>query len=171
MKPWLAILPVIALLGLGAIGAINLMGGDGSDVGRSDGRLAPTRVFETLTGSAETLNFSAPAPDKPIVVNLFASWCAPCRVEHPLLVELAETHPDRIFGLLYKDEADRGQAFLDELGDPYTAVGLDPDGQGGLDFGLTGVPETFIISADGEILMHVRGALTPENLSEIRALF
>lgn len=171
MKHRLAIIPLVALLLLGAIGAINLISDDRPEVGVSEARPAPQRAFNAITGAVDTLDFSVPPSDETIVVNLFASWCAPCRVEHPLLMDLASTHPDRVYGLLYKDTAENGTGFLAELGDPFTAVGLDEDGQGGLDFGLTGVPETFVINPQGEIILHIRGAITQENLGEIRALF
>ena len=69
--------------------------------------------------------------------------------------------------MLYKDKLDDGLAFLDRLGNPYTRIALDPDGQGGLDFGLTGVPETFVISADGEIIDHVQGPLDEDAVKKI----
>lgn len=169
MKRWLAILPLFALLALGAVGAQNLLRDKQPGAGLSDGRPAPTRAFDRLD-SAGPLSFHEGANGRPIVVNLFASWCAPCEVEHPILLELARTHPDQTFGVLYRDTPDKGQAFLQRLGNPFKAVALDPDGQGGLDFGLTGVPETFVVSADGQILLHVRGILTPATLAEIQAL-
>ena len=169
MKRWLAILPLFALLALGAVGAQNLLRDKQPGAGLSDGRPAPTRTFDRLD-SAAPLSFHEGANGRPIVVNLFASWCAPCEVEHPILLELARTHPDQTFGVLYRDTPDKGQAFLQRLGNPFKAVALDPDGQGGLDFGLTGVPETFVVSADGQILLHVRGILTPATLAEIQAL-
>ena len=169
MKRWLAILPFLALLAVGAVGAQNLLRDKKPSAGLSDGRAAPTHAFERLDG-AGTLSFHEGANGRPIVVNLFASWCAPCEIEHPILLELARTHPDQTFGVLYRDTPDKGQAFLRRLGNPFKAVALDPDGQGGLDFGLTGVPETFVVSAEGEILLHVRGILTPATLAEIQAL-
>ncbi len=105
-----------------------------------------------------------------MVVNLFASWCAPCRAEHPLLMALGEAAPAQLAGVLYNDDPAAGAAFLDELGDPFAVVGIDPDGQGGLDFGLTGVPETFVISAEGQVIRHFRGPLTRDDAAEIAAL-
>lgn len=169
MKRWLAALPLLALLGMSVIGAQNLLRDGKPSAGLSDGRAAPVRTFERLDGAGE-LTFNQGANGRPIAVNLFASWCAPCEVEHPLLLELARTHPDQTFGILYRDTPDNGRAFLNQLGDPYKAIGLDPDGQGGLDFGLTGVPETFVISPNGQILLHLRGVLTPETLDQVRTL-
>lgn len=169
MKRWLAILPLFALLGLGTLGVQNLLRDKKPSAGLSEGRTAPTLEFDRLDG-AGTLSFHQGANGRPIVVNLFASWCAPCEVEHPLLLELARTHPDQTFGVLYRDTPEKGSTFLSQLGNPYKAIGLDPDGQGGLDFGLTGVPETFVISAQGQIILHVRGVLTPETLEDVRDL-
>lgn len=165
-----AILPVLILLAIGAISAINLTGTKGPGAGLSDGRDAPNRTFESLTGATTELNFASPGGDKAILVNLFASWCAPCEVEHPFLVDLGRAYPDQVYGLLYKDTPENGQAFLTRMGDPFKAIGLDPDGQGGLDFGLTGVPETFIISPEGEILLHVRGMLDDQSVLQISDL-
>jgi cytochrome c biogenesis protein CcmG/thiol:disulfide interchange protein DsbE len=169
MKRWLAVLPLLALLGMGVIGTQNLLREDKPAAGLSDGRAAPQIAFDLIDGSGQ-IKFHEGARGKPVVVNLFASWCGPCEVEHPLLMELARTHPDQTFGVLYRDSAENGQQFLRRLGNPFKAVAHDPDGQGGLDFGLTGVPETFVISAEGQILQHVRGVLTPETIEEIRRL-
>lgn len=167
MTRWLAILPLLALLGFATIGIINLNRSEKPTTALTDGRLAPERSFETLIGPEQSYDFSKIKIDRPVAVNLFASWCAPCAVEHPILLELEKAYPDQVFGLLYKDTPEKGRGFLSRLGNPYTAVAMDPEGQGGLDFGLTGVPETFVISPDGRILMHVRGPLDPSTLEQI----
>jgi cytochrome c biogenesis protein CcmG/thiol:disulfide interchange protein DsbE len=92
------------------------------------------------------------------VVNFFASWCVPCRQEHPLLQDLARQGVI-VVGVDYKDKPDAAQALLAELGNPFTAVGLDPTGRTGLDFGVTGVPETYVVNADGKIVALQRGPL------------
>ena len=122
-------------------------------------RIAPERAFPLLDDESQSISFAPPPDGKPVMVNLFASWCAPCRVEHPDVTALAAEHPGQVFGLAYKDRNDDTRAFLDELGNPYARIGVDASGQGGLDFGLTGVPETFVISPDGKIILHVRGPL------------
>ena len=170
MNRWLAILPLFALLGLAGVGALNLMREAKPTTALSTFRPAPDRTFETVIGPLPTYNFSTLAAGKPIAVNLFASWCAPCRIEHPLLLELEAAHPEQMFGVLYRDSEANGRAFLKQLGNPYSATVLDPEGKGGLDFGLTGVPETFVIGTDGAILLHVRGPLTPETVKEISDL-
>lgn len=94
------------------------------------------------------------------VVNVWASWCVPCRVEHPLLKRLGEQSGVPIHGLNYKDRTDQARAFLDELGDPFDRVGVDANGRAGINWGVYGVPETFIVSGDGTILMKHIGPLT-----------
>ncbi|MEE9380025.1 MAG: redoxin family protein [Hyphomonadaceae bacterium] len=168
MKRWLAVIPLVLLAGLAVLGASRLYGGgSGGVVGQV--RVAPGFVFERL-GAGEPLVFNPPPEGEVIIVNLFASWCGPCEAEHPMLLALSEIAPTRLYGVLYKDSEENGRAFLTELGDPFTAVGMDPDGQGALDFGLTGVPETYVVDADGRILLHVTEALTPADVSRIREL-
>ena len=93
------------------------------------------------------------------MVNYWASWCAPCRVEHPTLLALAEDGLP-LYGVNYKDETAKGLAFLAELGDPYNAVGADPKGKMALDWGVYGIPETFIIDGDGTVLLRYAGPMT-----------
>lgn len=85
------------------------------------------------------------------VVNVFASWCVPCRAEHPLINELADRGLARVYGLNYKDEAAAARQWLDRLGNNYTAIGADTSGRVGIDWGVYGVPETFIVDGQGRI--------------------
>ena len=94
---------------------------------------------------------SADLAGKVTVSNFWASWCLPCRKEHPFLMELAKDDRLQIIGLNYKDEPEKAAKFLRELGDPYRAVGRDDQGRTGIDFGVYGIPETFVIGADGRI--------------------
>ncbi len=98
------------------------------------------------------------------VVNVWASWCAPCRQEHPLLVELAKDPSVRVVGINQKDNPDNARRFLGALGNPYSAVGVDPNGRASIDWGVYGVPETFIVGPDGMIRYKQIGPLTPETL-------
>lgn len=93
------------------------------------------------------------------VVNVFASWCVPCRAEHPLLMDLAKKGVP-IFGMNHKDPADQAKNFLDDLGNPYTRIGVDADGQAGIEWGVYGVPETFIVDGAGTITYKHVGPLT-----------
>ncbi|WP_171167570.1 DsbE family thiol:disulfide interchange protein [Ruegeria sp. HKCCA0370] len=93
------------------------------------------------------------------LVNYWASWCAPCRAEHPNLEALAaEGFP--VYGINYKDQLDNAQAFLTELGDPYAAIGRDEKGRMALDWGLYGVPETYVVDGDGTIILRFAGPIT-----------
>ncbi|WP_424929322.1 DsbE family thiol:disulfide interchange protein [Amaricoccus tamworthensis] len=93
------------------------------------------------------------------LVNFWASWCGPCRAEHPLLMELGESEVP-VIGINYKDSADNAAGFLEELGNPYDSIGADADGRSGIDWGIYGVPETFVVGPDGEILHRHPGPLT-----------
>lgn len=91
------------------------------------------------------------------LVNVFASWCGPCRAEHPILTRISEQQKLRIVGLNYKDTPENAAAWLDELGNPYARIGSDITGRAGIDWGVTGVPETFIVSNDGVVLHRFPG--------------
>jgi cytochrome c biogenesis protein CcmG/thiol:disulfide interchange protein DsbE len=107
------------------------------------------------------------------VVNFWASWCAPCQIEHPQLMRLAREPGVRLVGIDYKDTAENGRRFLTRNGVPFAAVGMDTEGRASIDFGVYGVPETFIIGPDGTIRDKLVGIVTPENyagvLDKIRA--
>jgi len=169
---WLA--PLLLLIAFGVIAAIRLILGPGADepVFREqlDPRPAPAISFPPLREGAEPVIF-AQNREGPVAVNLFASWCTPCIAEHPRLIELSETEGVRLIGVLYKDSDAAGEAFLSRLGDPYETIVTDRDGSGGLDFGITGVPETFIIDAEGRIVQHYRGPLDDADVAELKAFF
>lgn len=95
------------------------------------------------------------------VVNVFASWCIPCRDEHPLLETLKAKTGVRLFGINHSDAPENARAFLAELGNPYDAVGADRDRRVSIDWGVYGVPETFLVDADGVITYKHVGPLTP----------
>lgn len=97
------------------------------------------------------------------LVNFWASWCAPCRAEHPVLKQLAEEGV-RINGINYKDEPGKALGFLAELGDPYVALGADQSGRMGLNWGLYGVPETFVIDGEGKVVLRYAGPITKQIL-------
>jgi cytochrome c biogenesis protein CcmG/thiol:disulfide interchange protein DsbE len=96
------------------------------------------------------------------VLNVWASWCAPCREEHPLVVELARRKLAPVYGLNYKDTRPAGLGFLRQLGNPYEASLFDADGRVGIDYGVYGVPETFVVDKQGTIRYKQIGPLTPE---------
>lgn len=102
------------------------------------------------------------ARGQPSIVNVWASWCAPCLVEHPHLMELAQTSGVPIYGINYKDKPDAARRFLGRFGNPFTAVGMDDTGRTAIELGVYGVPETFVIDGAGRIVMRHAGPLTPE---------
>jgi cytochrome c biogenesis protein CcmG/thiol:disulfide interchange protein DsbE len=100
------------------------------------------------------------------VMNVWASWCAPCREEHPLVIALAKQRKVPVIGLNYKDRPGDARNWLERLGDPYAATLIDFDGKVGIDFGVYGVPETFVIDAQGLVRFKHVGALTPQVISQ-----
>ena len=125
---------------------------------------APVFRLAQLQDSAETL-----APQdmqgKVWIFNVWASWCAPCREEHPLLVAMAREEKVAIVGLNYKDDTRNAQEWLLRLGDPYLMTAVDQDGRAGIDWGVYGVPETFVIDAAGVVRHKVVGPLTQQTWS------
>lgn len=124
-----------------------------------EGQPAPAVVLTELEG--KPLFDDATLRDGEVkLVNYWASWCAPCRAEHPLLEELAQEVP--IYGVNYRDDPDRALDFLDELGNPFAAIGADASGRMALDWGLYGVPETYVVAGDGTVMLRFAGPITPE---------
>jgi len=101
------------------------------------------------------------------VLNVWASWCVPCHDEAPLLMRLAGDKRIRVVGMNQKDEAENARRFLGRYGDPYVAVGADPNGRAGIEWGVYGVPENFIIGRDGKIAYKLVGPLSPDNLRNV----
>ena len=105
------------------------------------------------------------------LVNFFASWCVPCRIEHPFLIELVERVGARLVGINYKNEAEEARAWLAQLGNPYAAIGADTTGRVGIEWGVYGLPETFIVDRKGRIRYRRVGPIDADTLErEIRPL-
>ncbi|HVC61932.1 MAG TPA: DsbE family thiol:disulfide interchange protein [Acetobacteraceae bacterium] len=102
----------------------------------------------------------------PVLINFFASWCVPCRQEQPVLMRLATREHVPLYGIDYKDNPANAAKLLAQLGDPYRRVGLDPDGHVGLNFGVYGVPETYVLDATGHIRKRFVGPLTAEEVDK-----
>ncbi len=164
MRRLLPLVPLALFLGLAGWFAAALLSG-------RDPRELPSALIDKpapefdLPSLAEGRRLSSEAlRGQVVVVNFFASWCAPCRVEHPLLLRLARQEKVRVIGIAYKDRPEDSRRFLAELGDPYLATGIDRDGRTGIDFGLYGVPETYVIDKAGHIRRRIVGPVTPAML-------
>lgn len=127
------------------------------------GKPAPALALDAVAGSGVPGLATADIRGRVVIVNVFASWCTPCRIEHPLLIELARGH--LVVGINYKDRPEAAREFLDELGNPYARIGADADGRAGIDWGITGVPETYVVDAQGVVVWKIGGPLTPDIVS------
>lgn len=108
---------------------------------------------------------------QPVLVNFFASWCLPCRAEHPQLMAISRQHHLRLVGIAWKDTPEAAAKYLAELGNPYVKAGADSSGRSGVDWGLAGVPESFIVDGEGRIRAWHWGDIRPEQVeSEILPL-
>ncbi len=168
MKPrfLLALLPLVLLVGLIAVFATQ-MGRDTSLV-RSVliDKPAPVFTLPAVAGTGVEGFDTASLAGEVTVVNVFASWCVPCRDEHPLLEVLKAESGVRLFGINQRDQADNAVKFLTELGNPYDRIGGDTDNRVSIDWGVYGVPETFVVNAAGVITYKHVGPMTPETLRD-----
>lgn len=127
----------------------------------------PAPAFELAQLHATGRSFSPASMRGQVwLLNVWASWCVSCRAEHPVLVELAKTGEVPIYGLNYKDKREEALRWLEQWGDPYKLSIMDPRGQTGIDYGVYGVPETYVIDKSGVIRYKQIGPLTPEIVKE-----
>lgn len=123
----------------------------------------PAPVMEL--GTLQDLPAFVIAKDKATIVNVWASWCAPCREENALLLELSKDDRFEVAGINYKDTAENAKAFLAALGNPFDSIGTDLKGRAAIEWGVYGVPETFIVRHDGTIAYKHVGPLSPEDMN------
>ena len=116
------------------------------------GTKAPELALPALDGSNTPALTTAAISGRLTLVNVFASWCIPCREEHPLLKELSRDERLNVVAINYKDRNENALRFLGELGNPYTAIGVDPNGKAAIDWGVYGIPESYLVGPDGTIL-------------------
>lgn len=167
MKRWLALAPLLVLAALAVLFAGYALKRD-PEV-KPDalvGKPLPAVAVRPLAGGAEQPLTAA--VDGPTVINVYASWCAPCRIEHPQLLRL-KAEGVRLVGLAYKDAPQDTAAFLAELGDPFVQSWSDLNGRAGIELGISGVPETYLVDADGEVVAKHAGPLTPQDADEMLA--
>lgn len=158
------LLPLATFLALAAVFMMQLFSGRDISVVPSAliGSPAPRTKLPPLEGVDLPGLDSAAFAGKVTLVNVFASWCGPCREEHPVLMALARDRRFDIAALNYKDRPENARRFLGELGNPFGAIGSDETGRTAIDWGVYGVPETFLVGKDGKILYKHVGPLTPE---------
>nr|WP_047580916.1 DsbE family thiol:disulfide interchange protein [Methylobacterium sp. ZNC0032] len=178
-SPLVFLAPLIIFGLLAVVFGIGLFSGDKSKVPSAlIGRVAPAITLAPLEGlqrdgkPVPAFGNADLAKGKATLVNVWASWCAPCRVEHPVLMGLAETDAVKqgkvaLVGMNYKDEAENARRFLGALGNPFSAVGVDRAGRGAIEWGVYGVPETFVIGPDGHILEKHVGPLDQNAASKL----
>jgi len=162
MRPGVFV-PLLLFLGLAVLLGIGLTLNPREVPSPLIGKLVPEFNLPPVKGRALGLS-SANLKGEVSLVNVFASWCTACREEHPLLMELKKNGIVPIHGLNYKDKPADADRWLNELGDPYTRTGTDIDGRVGIDWGVYGVPETFVVDRGGRIAYKHIGALTPNAL-------
>ena len=166
-RSWLAILPLVVFAGLAAIFFIQLRSGEDSSFVPSVliGREAPATNLPPLAGSDLPGLASADFKGHVTLVNVWASWCAPCREEQPLLMTLKGDPRFRLAGLNYKDKPENALRFLGEIGNPFAAIGVDANGRTAIDWGVYGVPETYLVGKDGRILYKHVGPFTEQSIA------
>jgi cytochrome c biogenesis protein CcmG, thiol:disulfide interchange protein DsbE len=180
-RHWLYLAPLLFFAALALLFLVRLFAGDASRVPSAlIGRPAPAMALPALEGLVRQ-GQAVPGIDpatlrsgKVSVVNVFASWCGPCRVEHPFLVAMASSDAVRagrvqMLGLNYKDEPENARRFLGALGNPYSGVGTDRTGRSAIEWGVYGVPETFLVGKDGTILAKHIGPLTEDSARALLA--
>lgn len=166
MKPryLLALLPLVVLVGLITVFAFNMNRDPALVRSVLIDKLAPTFTLPAVAGTGVEGFDTASLKGEVTVVNVFASWCIPCRDEHPLLEVLKTETGVRLYGINQRDQADNAVKFLTELGNPYDRIGGDTDNRVSIDWGVYGVPETFVVNAAGVITYKHVGPMTPDSL-------
>ena len=170
---WLMFLPAIAFAALAALFFLRLYAGDASLLPSAlVGHPVPAFDLPPLAGtSTPGLSDADLRQGRVSVVNVFASWCVPCHAEHPVLMEIARNPQLKeqvmLVGLAYKDEPENTRRFLGQGGNPYTRIGVDASGRTGIDFGVYGVPETYVIKGDGTIAYRFVGPLSEASFRQV----
>jgi cytochrome c biogenesis protein CcmG, thiol:disulfide interchange protein DsbE len=172
-RGFLMVLPLILFAGLAALFWFRLGAGDPAKIPSAlIGRPAPQTTLPPLAGLVSE-GAQVPGLDpamfkgKVSVVNVWASWCVPCHDEAPLLTELGKDKRLQLVGINYKDAPDNARRFLGRYGNPFGIVGVDGNGRAAIEWGVYGVPETFIVGREGTIVYKLVGPVTPENVDTV----
>jgi cytochrome c biogenesis protein CcmG/thiol:disulfide interchange protein DsbE len=166
-------LPLVTFAALAVLFWLGLREGDPSKIPSAlIGRLAPQTTLPALQGLVVDGN-QVPGLDtntfrgKVSLVNVWASWCVPCHDEAPLLTQLGQDKRLQLVGINYKDAPDNARRFLGRYGNPFGIVGVDTNGRAAIEWGVYGVPETFVVGRDGKIAYKLVGPVTPENIDTV----
>ena len=164
----LFLLPLATLALMAGFFAWSLMAGrDPASIGSvMVGRPAPRLDVRALRDGDKPITDALLRTGKPTIVNFFASWCTPCLAEHPLMMRLKEREGVTIIGIAWKNKPEEARAWLKKLGDPFAYAGTDYDGMLSLDWGLSGVPETYLIDAAGIVRLHYHAPITERDLND-----
>ncbi len=168
---WLYFTPVVIFLAIAGIAGYFLLSGENPQALPStliDQTVPPTDL--ALLDGTSRLTAKSFTAGKITLVNFFASWCLPCRAEHPQLMSLSKQQDVSLTGIAWKDKTEGAQSFLQELGNPFSRVALDNSGRAGIDWGVYGVPETFIIDGMGKIRYRHVGPIMPQDMERIQAI-
>ena len=165
-RRWLFLLPLAGFLALAAAFGLGLGNDPKTLPSPLLGRPVPAFHLPPVQGRALGLS-TDDLKGEVSLVNVFASWCIACREEHPLLMRLKEEGTVPVHGLNYKDRPDDAARWLDKMGDPYARTGADRDGRVAIDWGVYGVPETFVVARNGHIAYKHTGPISPQALSRI----
>jgi cytochrome c biogenesis protein CcmG/thiol:disulfide interchange protein DsbE len=172
-RTFLMVLPLLAFLALAVLFWFRLGSGDPARIPSAlIGRPAPQTVLPPLQG-LQNDGADVPGLDpaafrgKVSLVNVWASWCVPCHDEAPLLTELARDKRIQLVGINYKDAPDNARRFLGRYGNPFSLVGADGKGRASIEWGVYGVPETFVVGREGTIVYKLVGPITPDNIRKV----
>jgi cytochrome c biogenesis protein CcmG, thiol:disulfide interchange protein DsbE len=172
-RSWLMALPLVGFIALAGLFLLRLHGGDPSKIPSAlIGHPAPQTALPPLVG---LVNNDAQVPGldpatfkgKVSIVNVWASWCIPCHEEAPLLTALGQDKRLQLIGINYKDAPDNARRFLGRYGNPFGIVGVDGNGRAAIEWGVYGVPETFIVGREGTIVYKMVGPVTPDNIDTV----
>ncbi|MBD9449140.1 MULTISPECIES: DsbE family thiol:disulfide interchange protein [unclassified Rhizobium] len=167
-----ALIPLVVFAGIAATAAKMLYDQDvhGKNISEIPSALIGTKAPALNLAPLEGANLPALTDSaikgKLTLVNVFASWCIPCRDEHPILMQLAKDSRLNVVAINYKDKNDNALRFLGELGNPFAAIGVDPKGQAAIDWGVYGIPESYLVAPDGTILYKRVGPFDDVSLRE-----